>query len=244
MLKTKLTENYTGITITGDYEDFNELYDAISTLIRNEENIDSYQEYMMQNHLYAFLYDLRHAYQGDREAYLMPNYVSEFKLKYLNLKKKDISNNNVYYSFNYLITDLLFDMMLIRYFINKLPKKDNSIFNYNINLVNYFYSIALISIEELTGVKNANKIKKILTKNIMDEKQFIPQWFDELSIKYIYSSKNKKLKEFMDTADKILNYSNYKEYFMMKDKILRESKINNTNIDDIYFNEFPNEIKW
>lgn len=244
MLKTKLTENYTGITITGDYDDFNYLYDAIASIIGDEETIDSYQEYMMQNHLYAFLYDLRHAYKGDRQALLIPNYVSDFKLNNLNLKKKDISKNNVYFSFNYLITDLLLDMMLIKNFINKLPKKDNNKFNHNINLVNYFYSIVLISIEELTGVRNTNKIKKYLTTNIIDEKQFIPQWFDELSIDYIYSSKNKKQKEFMNTVDRILNYSNYDDYFIMKDEVLRESKIIDVNIEDIYFNEYPNEIKW
>ena len=56
MLKVELTENYAGVQISGDFNDLDYLYDAILYFIKEEPN--SIGEYLMQNHLYAFLYDL------------------------------------------------------------------------------------------------------------------------------------------------------------------------------------------
>ena len=57
MLKVELTKNYAGVTIYGDYNDLNFLYDAINYLIHKDPSSDG--EYTMQNHLYGFLYDVR-----------------------------------------------------------------------------------------------------------------------------------------------------------------------------------------
>lgn len=66
MLKIEVTKNYTGFNITGDYNDLDLLYDSIYYLIKKEpENI---KEYLMQNHIFCFLYDVRHAYQGKIRA--------------------------------------------------------------------------------------------------------------------------------------------------------------------------------
>ncbi len=65
MLKVNLTENYGGFNITGSYEDLDFLYDAINYVIKREP--DSENDELMQNHLYGFLYEVRHAYQGDRD---------------------------------------------------------------------------------------------------------------------------------------------------------------------------------
>lgn len=139
MLKVELTKNYAGVTISGDYKDLNCLYDSISSLISGEyTNIG---EYIMQNHIYGFLYDVRHAYQGAREIELIDNEFDEYKREYFSIKKKEVTDKNLYFSFNYLLTDLLLDMALIKYFINKVDKKENDIYNASINMVNYFYSI-------------------------------------------------------------------------------------------------------
>ena len=146
MLKVKLTKNYAGVTISGDYNDLDHLYDSIYYLIHGEPI--SIGEYTMQNHLYGFLYDVRHAYQGDREVELIDNNLDKYKREYFNLKENEVTDKNVCFSFNYLLPDLLLDMVLIKYFINKVCKKENDIYNPHINMVNYFYSIVLYSLLE------------------------------------------------------------------------------------------------
>ena len=93
MLKVKLTENYAGVTIYGDYNDLDFLYDSINYLIRGDG--ESIQEYMMQNHLYSFLYELRHAYQGQRGAELIDNDLNEYTREWLGFKKKDVTDNKL-----------------------------------------------------------------------------------------------------------------------------------------------------
>lgn len=61
MLKVELTKNYAGVKISGDFNDLDYLYNSLLYFIKEEPS--SIDEYLMQNHLYAFLYDVRHAYQ-------------------------------------------------------------------------------------------------------------------------------------------------------------------------------------
>lgn len=56
------------------------------------------------------------------------------------------------------MTDLLLDMILIKYFINKVDKKENNIYNPYINMVNFFYAIVL---DALTGMLIETKFNKV-----------------------------------------------------------------------------------
>lgn len=131
----------------------------------------------MQNYIYGFLYDVRHAYQGNREAFLVENDLDDNKRSWFNFKKRDVADKNVYYSFNYVLTDLVLDMILIKYFINKIDKNVNDVYNSNINMVNYFYSLVLNSLEELLTKTQFNKVKKSLLESTINDRIFIPQWF-------------------------------------------------------------------
>ena len=121
MLKVELTENYAGVTIYGDYNDLDFLYDSI----------------------------------------------------------------------NYLLPDLFLDMVLIKHFIRKVDKKVNDVYNPYINMVNYFYSLVLHSLENMLTEIKFNKIKKGLLESVVTDSIFIPQWFEIISIDY--SKMNKGL---------------------------------------------------
>ena len=67
MIKVRNTPQLAGITILGDYEDLDALYDAVSNYSRfflNHQDND-YAENCLEC-LLGLCYDLRHAYQGDR----------------------------------------------------------------------------------------------------------------------------------------------------------------------------------
>lgn len=53
MLKVKLTENYTGVIISGDYDDLDYLYDSIHYFIKEEE--ESIGDYCLKNHIYIYI---------------------------------------------------------------------------------------------------------------------------------------------------------------------------------------------
>ena len=242
MLKVELTENYAGVTIYGDYNDLDFLYDSISYLIHGDPS--SYGEYTMQNHLYGFLYDVRHAYQGDREAILVDNYLQDYKRKWLEIRKKDVTEHNVYFCFNYLLPDIFLDMVLIKHFIRKVDKKVNDVYNPYINMVNYFYSLVLHSIENILTEIKFNKIKKGLLESVVTDSIFIPQWFEIISIDYSKMTKKQREKDFMHIMDAIYNYSDYEDYLKMKIDIEKLCKEKNCSLDDLHYEDYPEEIEW
>ena len=242
MLKVELTENYAGVTIYGDYNDLDFLYDSISYLIHGDPSSDG--EYIMQNHLYGFLYDVRHAYQGDREAILVDNYLQDYKRKWLEIRKKDVTEHNVYFCFNYLLPDIFLDMVLIKHFIRKVDKKVNDVYNPYINMVNYFYSLVLHSIENILTEIKFNKIKKGLLESVVTDSIFIPQWFEIISIDYSKMTKKQREKEFMHIMDAIYNYGDYEDYLKMKIDIEKLCKEKNCSLDDLHYEDYPEEIEW
>ena len=242
MLKVELTKNYAGVTIYGDYNDLDFLYDSISYLIHGDPSSDG--EYIMQNHLYGFLYDVRHAYQGDREAILVDNYLQDYKRKWLEIRKKDATEHNVYFCFNYLLPDIFLDMVLIKHFIRKVDKKVNDVYNPYINMVNYFYSLVLHSIENILTEIKFNKIKKGLLESVVTDSIFIPQWFEIISIDYSKMTKKQREKEFMHIMDAIYSYGDYEDYLKMKIDIEKLCKEKNCSLDDLHYEDYPEEIEW
>ncbi len=242
MLKAELTKNYAGITICGDYDDLDQLYDSIHYFIK--EDPKNVGEYTMQNHLYGFLYEVRHAYQGQRDTKLMENGMDDNTKEWHKIAKKDVTDKNVYYSFDYILPDLLLDIILIKYFIKKVDKKERDVFNPHINFANFFYSIVLDSIFKILTPIKFNKIKKALLYTPISDNLFYPQWFEMVAIDYINMTKNQRIKEFMKIANAITNYYEYIDYTEMKLEIEKLCKEKNCAIDDFRYDNYPEDINW
>lgn len=104
ILQTKPTEHLMGITIQGDYNDFSELVDSIYSIIGlGEESDDMY--YGVKNRLLGICYDIRHAYQGDRNVVLVDNNMDKDKMKW---HEQITPEQNVYYSVEVLLPKAIF----------------------------------------------------------------------------------------------------------------------------------------
>ena len=81
MITARPTEHLTGIIIEGEYEDFYELVDGIYRMTGLEEDYgDLY--WSVKNRLLGLCYDIRHAYQGDRNVKLVDNGVFDEMMKW------------------------------------------------------------------------------------------------------------------------------------------------------------------
>lgn len=244
MLKVELTKNYGGFKVSGDYKDLNYLYDAICYFIdKDAENI---REDCMRNHLFGFLYDVRHAYQGQREAELVNNELEDYTREWNNIKKKDVTDKNIYYYFNYFLPDLILDMLLIKHFINKKDRKENNELNQYLNFVNYFYSIVLDSLDGFLTKIQFNKVKKGILNGFVLDTLFVPQWFENLSIDYINMTREQREKEIMHILKYIYDFMEYQDYYDMKKSIEKYCEENDCLICDVKISnhEYPNEIDW
>ncbi|MDD3416923.1 MAG: hypothetical protein PHY47_23505 [Lachnospiraceae bacterium] len=104
MLQTKPTEHLMGITIQGDYNDFSELVDSIYSVTGLDENSEDIY-YGVKNRLLGICYDIRHAYQGDRNVVLVDNNMNRDKMKWHEMITPE---QNVYYSVEVLFPEAIF----------------------------------------------------------------------------------------------------------------------------------------
>ena len=233
MIKVTLTENYKGFNICGTYDDLNELYDSISYILGEECN--NLEEEDARLHTLGFMYDLRHAYQGDRYVNIKEEELTNFEKKYFHIKE----SKYLIYSFNYLIPQLLLDFLIVNYF----KEKNNIELDSNYYVVTSFY---LKAIESLSILLTKNQIKKI--KNSINKKynfkNFFSLWFDKVDIDFIYMKKSKVQKEMMHIINSVINYYDDEEYIDLKKKVLEYVKENNCRITDIEYNNYPKKIIW
>lgn len=242
MLKVKLTENYTGVTISGDYDDLDYLYDSIHYFIKEEE--ESIGDYCLKNHIYAFLYDLRHAYQGDREYELVDNSLNKDKKEWLDIEENDVTENNFYLSFNYVITDIILDMMIMKHYIACMNKKENNIYNPYINMVNYFYSLVLHSLKGILTQIQFNKVQKGLINSVIYDDIYLPQWFEMITLDYLKMTKKQRQREIMHILDEIYNYIKYEDYLEMKKEIEKTCEERKCNLSELHYDEYSEPIEW
>ena len=67
MISAKATENLTGITLEGDYDDLHEIVKSIYRMTGLEEDYED-DYWSVKNRLLGVCYDIRHAFMGDREV--------------------------------------------------------------------------------------------------------------------------------------------------------------------------------
>jgi len=106
MITIKPSSHLTGVTIQGDFDDFYDLVDSIHRMVSDYEEDDDRDFYFgIKNRLFGICYDIRHAYQGEREVVLLDNGMNEDTMKWHNLITPE---KNVYYSANVLFPEAVF----------------------------------------------------------------------------------------------------------------------------------------
>lgn len=240
MIKVKLTENYTGFNIEGTYDDLNELYDSISYVLDKEEYVSELEE-DMKLHVLGFLYDVRHAYQGDRMIKAVDNDLTDELKEYYGIKKS--VKQDILYSFDYLIPDIILDIILVKYFTCKKNSKNNYT-NVSYNIVWAFYGKVINSLKEILTENQLKKVRKNLDSSLMTEKLYLSQWFTKISIDYIKMNKEKRKKEIMHVLNYIYNYHAYENFFDMKKEIEEYAKEHECKVTDLEYGNYPERIDW
>jgi len=124
MILIETTPNLFGISLQGDYNDLNELYDSLSRYLDFYQRNNREYPYHEYEYLLSLNYDIRHAYQGDRNVKNVENNANSIgemagaiyelptdaKKKFAKLRR-DFSNGNLYFSVN-ILYPLVFHYMI------------------------------------------------------------------------------------------------------------------------------------
>ncbi len=104
MLHAKPTKNLLGITIEGDYNDFNQLVDSIYRITGLDENFDD-SYYGVKMRLLGVCYEIRHGFMGDRGVFMKKNGMRDEIMKYLGIITP---KENVYFSTEIFFPEAIF----------------------------------------------------------------------------------------------------------------------------------------
>lgn len=241
MIRVKLTENYLGFNIQGTFDDFYELYDAICYFIGFEKSEDKTED-DMRVHIFGFLYDLRHAYQGARNVTAVNNDLNEEAKEYFGIDKS--VKQDILYDFNYIIPELILDIVLFKHFALKKFKRKLKEYDTNYNIVMAFYSKAIDALKEMLTENRMKRARKIISETVVMEEMWYRQWFTLTAIEYINMTKKQRQKEIIHTIQEICDYYLYDECREMRKKILQYAEENNISEDDVECGRYPDFFEW
>lgn len=255
MIKFENTENLTGVSITGDFDDFYSLVEAFHEITVDEYSETSSEYVEMSIRVLGICYDIRHSYQGDREIVLMDNYMDEEKMKYHSIITP---NKNVYYKCNLLYPEMLYVTIalneLVKLRMKELSKKKSTYEIYNDKNVVWDDTIAIIRNFQAQFVKC---VKELLTErsfsmwlkymnNAYSIVAMYHQYLDLLNVQYLNMTKEKRLKNFTKISKRIAEFDYDDEYYVIRKSINEVAKKYNCHHSELRLSEleYPKSVVW
>ncbi|MHB1484258.1 MAG: DUF6904 family protein [Saccharofermentanales bacterium] len=259
MITFKTTENLTGVSISGDYDDLENLVDAFHHITVDEytDTKQKYQRYVdISTRVLGLCYDARHAYQGDRDVELVDNGMDDMKKKAHSIIA---SKKNVYYKFNYLYPEMFFVMIalneLVKVRIRDLTKAKyifvevfdkNVIWDETIATIRSFQAGFVKCVKETISDALFSRWMKIMTDDNTGIERIAGQYVDLLNIKYIDMTKEDRLKNFTKIAKQIAEFDTFNDHSDIKDIVVEAAKEQGCSPENIQIKgiEYPEDIAW
>ena len=218
MLAVKTTKNLAGVEVSGSIDDLNRLYDALTNLTGDEMSYDGY--YQSSMYVLGLCYDIRKAYQGERET-------------------KQSFYDEKHYSFKWVWTDIIFIYAVLEDFINisqsskcylRQEGAEKMFFDSDmrdvlldrlpddIALVQYFRELIK---NELQRVLDEKRFKAIFRKayngyDMRSFRNYRTQMIAVLSVKYLKRSPDKR-KSYLATLTEKIFFDTYEYYVLAQD---------------------------
>lgn len=251
MIFVKNTPNNTGLAIYGDYADFENLYEALHTVVGNEDEFVECDAARIR--VLAVCYDIRHALMGHREIEFIDNGMDEEKKRYMSVLAPD---KNVYLKIYVLWPEMLFVTMALNEFLElyaqKLAKKKYSydlftepkvIWDKHIAQVRMLQAAVAECLKETVSENVYARMLNILNGRYVYVDRYITQYLDILNERFIKMNKEKRLKNLSNIAKRIVERG--QEYRDLESELMEEAKRNNCSVDDLRLElDFPEDIEW
>ncbi len=256
MLSITSTKNLTGVTISGDIYDLNQIVDAFHEITVDEYSSNKHLDHIgISTRVLGLCYDVRHALQGDREVILLENGMDEDLMKCHSLIAP---RHNVYYSCNCLYPEMFLVMLalnqLLRLRIIKLVKAKN---NYNtlqhnvvwdetMAVIRNFQAEFAKCVRELLGIAKYSRWIKLMNNDSINIQDIAEQYVDFCNIKYLNMSKEQRLKNLGKMAKRIVEFSSDAEHRRIKQVVKKAAQQYGCDEGSIRISNiaYPEVITW
>lgn len=249
MLKIKNTINNLGVTILGDYDDFEQLYEALHNIVGEEDEYGNYESSRLR--VLGLCYDIRHAMQGDREYELVDNGIDEDIMK---TRSMIMPKNNVYLKINAFWPETLYILMVLNDFITMYvlgQAKDKfqpfidrkNIWDKNISIIRNFQATVNECIKETIPETKHNRILNSMTNQYNNFRGYATQYLDLLNIKFEAMKPEKRRDNISIMAKRLVEEG--EDYESLKSELIEASKNYNCSILELSINmDYPEEVTW
>jgi hypothetical protein len=257
MITIRNTPNLTGVTISGDYYDLYNLVDAFHEITINECSEKRHYQYIdISTRVLGLCYDIRHAYQGDRDVEFLDNNMTEDKMRWHSIIAP---KSNVYYSCNCLYPEMFFVMLSLNALVQlrtmELTKTKHVYKELMNGKVVWDETIATI---RLFQAKFGQCVKSTVTQgtfarwlNAMNRERIgiediAGQYIDMLNIEYINMAKEKRLKNLSSFAKRIAEFRYDEEHNEIKDIVMKAASEYRCEPGAIRLRgiEYPEDFEW
>ncbi|HLU23427.1 MAG TPA: hypothetical protein VKZ77_13260 [Bacillaceae bacterium] len=250
MIQVKNTPNYIGVTISGDYYDFETLYDSLHAIVGDEWEWEDYEGARLR--VLGVCYDIRHALMGHREVMFVENGLDEYKMKQLSVIAND---KNIYLACNVLWPEVLFVLMALNDFIRLYAKKQSkgnyyalndyrNVWDPSIATVRSFQAVIAKCMKETIPETSINRVIKLMNHDYSWADNYATQYLDELNCRFIEMEAEKRIKNITIMAKRIAEKG--REYQAVNEAVLKATREYNCHMTEIRMStsEYPEFIEW
>ena len=251
MLTLKNTANLAGIEISGDHQDLDTLYMALLMIIGDEEDFPTYEGARLR--VLGVMYDIRHAFQADREFEFVDNGMDAESMKLLGMITPE---SNLYFKVNVYYPEALFVTIALNDFIRLYAKKQaksatyplmdkKNLWDSHIATARLFQSLVINCLKEAVTEASFKRILNLLHKDYTWTDGYATQYLDMLNIRYLnMEDKEERAKSLSSLVKRMTEKG--KEYQEIERGVRETARANNCSTEDISLSNwnYPEEIDW
>lgn len=251
MIYVNNTPNNTGVAIYGDYMDFENLYDALHTVVGNENEFITYEAARIR--VLGVCYDIRHALMGDREIEFVDNGIDDEKKRRMSVLTPD---KNVYLKINVLWPEILFVTMALNEFLELYAKKkvktrsisdlftdSKVIWDASIAQVRLLQAAVAECLKQTISEAPYARMLNLMNGMYVFVGHYVTQYIDILNDKFIKMDKEKRLKNISILAKRIAERD--REYRDLESRLKDEAKERKCSLDDLRLDlDYSADFKW
>lgn len=256
MIKIENTPNLAGVKISGDYHDLYSLVEALHMIcdIGDDSEFNSYHK--VTTRVLGMCYDIRHAYQGDREVELVENGTNEEMMKWHSMIAP---KQNVYYSCNCLYPEMFYIMLALnslierkikdltktRYVFNEAFDK-KVIWNKNITNVRMLQAAFTECVQETISPMLFARWLNFMTSRYSYITSLSVQYLDLLNTKYVSMTKEKRFKNLNAIAKRIAEFEYDQDHKEISNEVWEAARQYGCPPEEIVIRgiDYPEEIVW
>lgn len=227
MLTIKPTENLTGLTVSGDYWDLDDIIHAIYEVSGEEKRYFHYEG--IRQRLLTVCLKMRQASKGEHHIELMANGINKEARKKMNAI---IPERNIYYAVNFLLPELIFAALALNDFVSLYKQTlNNSEWSIAVTSVRKFQALVADAIASFMSKEHYLVFLTTLHTKSPLFHQYATQYVDMLNLEYLSLSKEERAEHITSFALRFLTED--ETYKVLVQQLLGVTSISKQSLHEV-----------